>query len=98
RDAARPGRGVQHVLGQPGELTALHILQAEADFQADLEVRDLAVGDLAADLRHLEPVQVAQGLRGPADRVADGRLDAVRGRSDGLVYRGGVFGSFFLPT
>ncbi len=34
---------------------------------------DIAVDDLAADLRHLEPVEVTQGLARPAQRPPDGR-------------------------
>src|SRR5690606_3690360 len=55
----------------------------EADLQTHLPVLDLPLLDLPAHLGHLEPVQVAQGFRGPADAVADGLIDAVvRGADD----------------
>src|SRR5690349_3015530 len=60
------------------------VVQAEPDLQRDLYVGDLAVAQVAADLRHLEPVEVAQGLRGAGDGVADGLVNAVRRRADNL--------------
>src|SRR3954471_1589454 len=51
-------------------------LHSEADLQAHLEVGDAAVGDLAADLLGLEPLDVAHRLGGLADRVPDGVVDA----------------------
>ena len=59
--ALRVGR-LQHEHGQPS-LVAL--LDAEADLHLHLEVGDLAVVELTADRHHLEPVQVAHGLRQP---------------------------------
>ena len=92
--AADPGRGVQHVLGEPGQLGrgpprtgrpvgGLGVLEPESDLEADLVVGHLAVDDLAADLRHLEPVEVTQCLRGPQYGAPDRRLDALgRGADD----------------
>src|ERR1039458_4232654 len=65
----------------PGKLA---VFEAEAHLEADLEVSHLAVGDLAAHLDDLEPVQVPQGLPGTVHRVADGGLDAVRRRAADL--------------
>src|SRR5690606_36543260 len=63
---------------------SLGVFEAEADLQADLEVGHLPVLDLAAYFGNLEPVEVAQGLRGPADAVADGLVDALRRGADDL--------------
>ena len=52
------------------------VLQPEAHLQPYLVVGHLVVPDLAADLGHLEPVQVPEGLRGAVHRVADRGLDA----------------------
>src|SRR3954469_16955985 len=60
------------------------VLETEPDLEPDLEVLDGAVLDLAAHLRHLEPVHVAQGEGGPLDGVADGLVDAVRRGADDL--------------
>src|SRR5262249_41879727 len=49
-----------------------------------LEVRDLAVGHVAARVDHLEPVDVADGLRRGLDRVADGFVGALGGRAADL--------------
>ena len=58
-------------------------LEPEADLHADLHVVDDAVLDVPADLRHLEPVDVAQRLGGALHAVADGLVDAVgRGADD----------------
>src|SRR5712691_12030192 len=70
---------------------ALGVLQPEADLEPDLEVRDLAIGDLAADLGHLEPVQVPQGLRRAVQRAADRGLDSLRGCAHDL---GDTIGTF----
>ena len=53
-------------------------LDPEADLHLHLEVRDLAIGDVAADRRHLEPVEVAHRLRCARDTVADRLVHAVR--------------------
>ncbi len=60
------------------------VFQAETDLEADLIVRHLAVDDLAADLGHLEPVEVPQGLRRPAQRAADRRVHPLRRGADDL--------------
>src|SRR5260370_1018290 len=62
----------------PPRPTTSGVLEAEADLEPDLIVGDVAVDDLAADLRHLEPVQVPQGLRGALQRALDRRLDSGR--------------------
>src|SRR5690348_13710544 len=67
-----------------GRTDSLVVLEPEADLHADLEVLDAAVLDLAADLQHLEPVQVAQRPAGPLDAVAHGLVDPVGRRSDDL--------------
>src|SRR3954467_1408756 len=48
-------------------------LDAEANFEADLILRHLAVLHAAADLADLKPLDVAQGL----GRARDGRLDGL---------------------
>src|SRR4029079_11365147 len=58
----------------------------------DLEVLDLAVLDLAADLGDLEPVAVAQCRGGPFDAVVDGPFEAVRGGADDLGHAVGAVG------
>ena len=59
----------------------LVVLQAEAQLEPDLEVLDLVVDDMAADLGDLEPVEVTQRAAGPLDGVADGVVDALRSTS-----------------
>src|SRR4249920_2777838 len=59
------------------------VLEPETDLDDDLPVRHLAVREVAADLGHLEPVDVAQGLVRPRDGVADRVVHAVgRGAHD----------------
>src|ERR1700754_639086 len=60
------------------------VLEAEADLHADLDVLDLAVDDLAADLGDLEPVEVPQRLGGPADAVAHRLVHSLVRRADDL--------------
>src|SRR5512144_2812275 len=54
------------------------VLHLEADPDRDLELGDLAVPDRAAELRHLEPARVLDGLGGLLDgdprRVREARL------------------------
>src|SRR3712207_7888458 len=45
------------------------LLEAEADLERHLVVGDLAVGDVAADVGDLEPVDVAEGLARLGDRA-----------------------------
>src|SRR6476659_3268457 len=66
----------------PGRSVAA--LEAEPALEADLEVPDLAVGDVPADLGDLEPVEVAQRPARAGHAVADRRIDAVGGRPDDL--------------
>src|SRR6266581_4071159 len=75
RAAARATAWDRERCRQPGQLG---VLEAEADLEPDLEMRDVAVHDLTADLGDLEPVQVPQGLPGTVQRAADGRLDSLR--------------------
>jgi hypothetical protein len=56
-------------------------LQAEADLEADLVLRHLAVLHAAPDLSHLEPFDVAQGL----GRACDGGLDRLGDRLVGAA-------------
>jgi hypothetical protein len=62
----------------------LLILEPEAELHRDLEVLDMVVDDLAADLGNLEPVEMAEGVAGSADGVLDGIVDALLGRPDDL--------------
>ena len=64
--------------------SALCVLKAEADFETYLEVRDVTVHDLAADLGNFEPVQVPQGLPGAVHCSPDGWLDSIRRGADDL--------------
>src|SRR3569832_822156 len=57
----------------------LDVVEAEADLEPDLEVGDLAVLDLPPDLRHLEPVEVAQRPAGARHTDADHLLQAIGG-------------------
>src|SRR5688500_15395810 len=80
-------RGVSGITPRPRDTrtpgTWLLVLEAEADLHADLEVLDDPVLGLSADLGDLEPVDVAQGLAGALDAVADRLVDAVgRGADD----------------
>src|SRR3712207_5950149 len=61
------------------------VLDAEADGQPHLEVVDVAVDHLAADLLGLEPLDVPHRLRGLADRGADGVVDAGLAAADDLA-------------
>src|SRR5690349_13750779 len=59
-------------------MASSRLVQPETDLDRDLPVGHLTVGEVAADLGHLEPVDVAQSLVRPAHGVADGVVDAVR--------------------
>src|SRR5215469_6866625 len=65
---------------------SLRVLEPESDLEAHLEVRHLAVHDLAADLGDLEPVQVPERLRSALQRTTDRGLDAVWRGADYLRY------------
>ena len=54
------------------------LVEAEAQLDGDLPVRDRTVGDLSADALHLEPVEVSHRLGGLGHGVRDGGLDTVR--------------------
>src|SRR5690606_5042600 len=58
------------------------VLEREADPQRHLPVRDLAVGDMAARLGDLEPLDVADRLAGLGDGTLHGVV-AARGRRAG---------------
>src|SRR5690606_3425458 len=60
------------------------VFEAESHLHADLQVLDIAVHDLAADLGDLEPVEVPERLRRPVDAVAHRFVDALGGRPDDL--------------
>src|SRR3712207_2771902 len=88
----RPFRSVTRLRAGPGTGPFRHVtrlgpllLDAEADGQAHLEVADVAVDDLTADLLGLEPLDVPDGLRGLADRGADGVVDARLAAADDLA-------------
>ncbi len=55
------------------------VANAEADRDVDLEVRHLAVDDIAAGLDHLEPVHVAHALGSFGQCVGYGIIDADTG-------------------
>src|SRR4029077_10421628 len=90
----RPGeRGLPSAADGLGEAKRLpRVLDAEADLQADLEVLDLALDDLATHLGHLEPVQVAQRRRRTADGIADRGVDALMRAADDFGDAVGVVG------
>ena len=69
----------------PAASTESRQLDAEADLHRDLEVGDVAVDDLAADLLGLEPLDVPDGLRRLADRRPDRLVDARRAAADDLA-------------
>src|SRR3989338_1972095 len=59
------------------------IAQAEADFQGDLVVADLAIHDMPAGFRHFEPFQIAYGFGRFGQGVVDRLLDTgLRGTDD----------------
>ncbi len=59
------------------------VLEAEADLHSHLEVTDLAVLDMTANLASLEPLDVLQLAAGFGDTVLDRLIDAVaRGADD----------------
>lgn len=51
--------------------SAVSILDSEANFDDNLIVRDLVIGDMAARLNHLKPVQVLEGFSCPGDCAID---------------------------
>ncbi|GAA1515564.1 hypothetical protein GCM10009741_12540 [Kribbella lupini] len=53
-----PGRAVNRAAEGAAYDLLSGVFQAETDLQADLVVVDLVVDDVAADLGHLEPVEV----------------------------------------
>src|SRR5436305_5100806 len=82
--AARPGaQQPAHPQG-PGDGSGVVGLDSEADLHLHLEVRDLAVSDVAADRANLEPVEVAHGLGRARDAVADRLVHAFAAGSDDL--------------
>src|SRR4051794_30974155 len=74
RGALQRARNERALRGEPrsgsrANSSVVGALDAEADLHLNLEVRDLTVGDVAADRRHLEPVEAAYRLRGPGHPV-----------------------------
>src|SRR4051794_14341403 len=77
--------GARRAVVNPGRAdgaSALGLLEAEPDLHGDLEMADLAVHDVPADVGGLEPVEVPQGLCGAGQPVADGVVDRLRRRAD----------------
>ena len=56
----------------------MSVLEPESDLHGDLVVADRAVGDLAADADHFEPIHIANTLGGLRDPVAYRVVDTVR--------------------
>src|SRR3712207_9486684 len=64
------------------------VLEPEPDLHRHLIVPDATLFEVAANLGHFEPVEVAQAVRGLLDRPVDGLGDALGRRAgdlDGLV-------------
>src|SRR3954453_2325158 len=78
------GRRRQHVpAGTSGVRSLLRILHPEPDLERDLEVLDLTIGKVSADVTHLEPVETAQRTSCPLHRNADCVVDSLsRGAND----------------
>src|SRR5690348_18361381 len=57
-------------------------LVAQAELHLHLVMPDLAVIDVAADFRHLEPFEMAQRLRRSSDTVFDRFLEGIAGAAD----------------
>src|SRR6185437_17093035 len=70
---------------QRGRPVVRSVLDAEADLQDDLHVGHGSVLDMTADLTHLEPVDVAHGLRRLLDRPADRVVHAGLAAPDDLA-------------
>src|SRR5688572_19501293 len=84
-DSASPGTyPMKPVLPRRSRRPRVRLLHPEADLHRDLIVGDLAAVEMAADLRDLEPVEVAQRGVGPRHAAVDRLLDALRGRSGDL--------------
>jgi hypothetical protein len=66
-------------------LSVLGVFEAEANFHRHLEMLDLTLDDVAADLRDLEPIDVPQRLRRAMDAVSNGLLQALPRRPDDLA-------------
>src|SRR6266542_5347003 len=79
---APSGSRLGHRRGRVG--SGLGLVEAEPDLHRDLEVADLAVLKVAADVGDLEPVEVAQGGARSGDAVAHRLVDRVRGGSHDL--------------
>jgi hypothetical protein len=58
------------------------VFESEANLDSHLEVIDLAVANVTANLSDLEPIQVTQRLCRTLDAVSDGRIDALSGCAD----------------
>jgi hypothetical protein len=67
-----------------GRSGLLRILHPESDFECDLEVLDLAVGQMPADVGDLEPVKASHRTSRALDPDADGIVNSLRGCADDL--------------
>ena len=75
----------------------MRLVEPEADLQRDLEMTQLVVVDVPADVGDLEPVKVVQGLRGTLDGAADGVVDALGGGADDLADRIDAVRHWLIP-
>ncbi|HEY0280253.1 MAG TPA: glycosyl hydrolase family 65 protein [Solirubrobacterales bacterium] len=84
--AARGTRNLRPAAPKRGRPDLGSVLHLEAELQRHLVMGDAAVvAKVAADLGHLEPVEVPQRLAGSGQRVLDRLLDAVGRRPDDLA-------------
>jgi hypothetical protein len=61
----------------PGSYRFILLVQREANLNGDLPVRNFAVGDMTAGLRHLKPAHVSNCILSTVDGVFYGCLDAI---------------------
>jgi hypothetical protein len=80
----QPTVAVTTPAAQPSSAAAWLLLDAEADLHGHLEHADLSVSHRAADLRYLEPVEVAERLCCPRNAVPHCLVDAVARSADDL--------------
>jgi hypothetical protein len=72
------------------------VLQAEADFESDLPVVDLALVKVTSNFVDLEPVEVANRLAGSLDCVSNGCVDAILGSANDFGDSVDMTGHWFL--
>ena len=53
------------------------IFHSKTEFHRDLEVVDIALLDVAANLSNLKPVQVSHCRTGPRDAISDGLINTL---------------------